>query len=266
MTGDFGRPLLLKTLVLWPRKKSYYNRSRWAGALQSSDGEWVLDSPVNNATAHYFHNMVYVLGSARETSALPMDIQAELYRANPIENYDTAALRCHTENGVEILFFSTHAVSSSRGPTFHYEFEKAVVQYDLDNPQYIVARFHNGQTREYGDPSAEVLNKLWQSVESVRTGALLPCDVRTATAHTLCVNGAQDSMPDITAFPPEWVRTDRDDTTQDSQTWVKGLYEFFTECYDKAVLPSERGTIPWTRKGKTVDLRHYRFFPGGKPP
>jgi len=31
----------------------------------------VLDSPVNNATAHYLHNMFYVLGHATDASAMP---------------------------------------------------------------------------------------------------------------------------------------------------------------------------------------------------
>ena len=29
----------------------------------------MFDSPLNNATAHYLHNMLYVLGAMRETSA-----------------------------------------------------------------------------------------------------------------------------------------------------------------------------------------------------
>ncbi|GAG78313.1 unnamed protein product, partial [marine sediment metagenome] len=31
------------------------------------------------------------------------------------------------------------------------------------------------------------------------------------------------------------------------------------------ILPSE-GNIPWARAGIPVDLRDYRYFPGGAPP
>jgi hypothetical protein len=56
-------------------------------------GLGIFDSPANNATAHFLHNMFYLLGATRETSAAPAVVQAELYRANAIENFDTAAIR-----------------------------------------------------------------------------------------------------------------------------------------------------------------------------
>ncbi|MCA1807851.1 MAG: Gfo/Idh/MocA family oxidoreductase [Lentisphaerae bacterium] len=61
--GVLGRPLRMKTIYLWPRPAAYYRRNNWAGALRAADGAWILDSPVNNATAHFLHNMFYVLGS-----------------------------------------------------------------------------------------------------------------------------------------------------------------------------------------------------------
>mgnify|MGYP001596271408 CR=1 FL=1 len=264
MAGEFGRPVRLKTVLIWPRKKSYYNRSPWAGAMKSSDGRWVLDSPVNNATAHYLHNMFYILGDARDTSARLAEVRAELYRANPIENYDTAALRCRTESGAEILFYSTHAVSSAVGPLFRYEFEKGVIQYGPDHSEPIVARLHDGRIREYGDPNGDVFNKLWHSVESVRGGAPLACGIRAALPHTLCMNGAQDSVKAIAAFPAELVKVE-EDPSGDSLTWVEGLQETFIQCYDEGILPAEHGVLKWARAGRTVSLRRYRFFPGGKP-
>ncbi|MFW5690120.1 MAG: Gfo/Idh/MocA family protein [Spirochaetota bacterium] len=77
--GRFGVPLQLKTLVFWPRGRAYYRRSGWAGAIRTEAG-WVLDSPVNNATAHYLHNMLFVLGGE---GGRPLSVSAELYRANP---------------------------------------------------------------------------------------------------------------------------------------------------------------------------------------
>jgi predicted dehydrogenase len=264
LRGDFGRPIRLKTLVLWPRMRSYYGRSPWAGAIRSGDGRWVLDSPVNNATAHYLHNMFYVLGPTRETGARPREVKAELYRANPIENYDTAALRCRADNGAEILFFSTHAVASSHGPAFRYEFEKAVVSYEATSPWRIVAQLRDGGTRDYGDPDAEPANKLWQSVESVRTGSPTACGIEAAMAHTLCMNGAQESVPAVTVFPPDVIKT-QDVEADDRLTWVEGLGESLLQCYDRECLPSELGSLSWAREGRAVDLRNYRFFPGGKP-
>jgi len=93
LAGELGRPIRLKTKVLWPRHRSYYLRNDWAGRIKTEGGEWVLDSPAHNAAAHYLHNMFYLLGDAIPTSAWPEQVQCERWRANPIENFDTAALR-----------------------------------------------------------------------------------------------------------------------------------------------------------------------------
>ena len=108
-SGLFGAARKLKCLYLWPRDEGYYARNDWAGKRKDAEGAWVLDSPVQNAMAHDLHNMFYVLGKTRETSARPAEVEAELYRANAIENFDTAAARIRTEEGVEILFFVSHA-------------------------------------------------------------------------------------------------------------------------------------------------------------
>ncbi len=130
LAGRFGQARRLTTVVLWPRTQDYYRRNAWAGRQKSVDGAWVLDSPVNNAAAHYLHNMLFVLGEAVDRSAGLDRAQAELYRANPIENYDTAALRCFTDGGAEVLFYTSHAVSENVGPQFVFEFERGVVRLD----------------------------------------------------------------------------------------------------------------------------------------
>jgi predicted dehydrogenase len=270
MGGLLGKPLRCRTKVLWPRPLSYYHRNNWAAKLKSPDGRWILDSPVNNATAHYLHNALYILGPTRETSARPLDVQAELYRANAIENYDTAAMRVHVVwgehgDGVEVLFYTSHPVDENIGPVLVYEFEDAVVEYGAyggrrneDNP--LIARFRDGRVKDYGDPFADEVGKLWQAVDSVRNGAPLACGVSAATPHTLCVNGAQESPQEIAAFPPDLVHhtpLGADDTL----VWVAGLRETLESCYDAGVLPSELGAVGWARAGRRVDLRTYSHYP-----
>src|SRR5204863_2001505 len=117
--GVFGRPIRMKSLAFFPRPVQYFRRNDWCGRLRASDGEGIYDSPVNNATSHFLHNMFYLLGRTRETSSMPVTVQAELYRANDIENYDTAAIRSMTECGTELLFYTTHAVVERYGPRCH---------------------------------------------------------------------------------------------------------------------------------------------------
>ncbi|MBN2264948.1 MAG: Gfo/Idh/MocA family oxidoreductase, partial [Candidatus Aminicenantes bacterium] len=122
LSGLFGAAKRFKCLYLWPRDEGYYTRNDWAGKKRDADGAWVLDSPVQNAMAHDLHNMFYVLGRETGSSARPAEVEAELYRANAIENFDTAAVRARTEEGVEILFIVSHASEEDRGPVVRYEF------------------------------------------------------------------------------------------------------------------------------------------------
>jgi hypothetical protein len=76
-------------------------------------------------------------------------------------------------------------------------------------------------------------------------------------AHTLCMNGAQESMPEIARFPHELVVKEEG---ADSRRWIKGLDTALQRCFDQGKLPSEIG-LPWARAGVEVDLRNYHAFP-----
>jgi predicted dehydrogenase len=263
MDGLFGKPIRFKTLVMWPRKESYYRRADWAGKLKNSSGEWVLDSPINNATAHYLHNCFYVLGPTRETSAEPAEVEGELYRANKIENFDIGALRCRTKNDVEVLFYSTHAVGANVGPLSHYEFEKGDVFYESRSLGFF-ARFRDGRIKRYGLPDPDYLLKVWQAVESVQTGAPVACGIQASLPHVICVNGLQESVSEIIDVPENSIELTPED--DDRQVAVKELECIFTHSYDQAILPSEHGSYDWFRKGKKIDLTDYHCFPVGPEP
>jgi predicted dehydrogenase len=252
MSGALGRPERLRALAFFPRSLAYFRRNDWAGRVTTDAGVGVLDSPVNNATAHYLHNMLYVLGAARETSASPASVQAELYRANSIENYDTAAVRCVTEDGVEVLFYTTLASRDRRGPALRYEFERATVEFDANAGSQLTARFRDGRTKSYGNPNHDRSEKIRQAVDSVRTGQPLACGIAGALPHTLCVVGAQESVPNVTEFP-DTLRTLLA-LDGDVIVTVPGLADALTDCYARACLPAEHGQLAWSRAGRVVTV------------
>lgn len=259
ISGVFGKPLRLKTITLWPRTHLYYARSRWAGRIKDDGGNWVLDSPVNNATAHYLHNMLYVLGKRTDSSAVPASVESELYRANNIENYDSGALRILTEEGAEILFLSTHAVPDHRGPDFEFEFEKGKAFFD-NKASVIKAVFKDGEEKTYGNPNEErtSMPKVNNALAVLRGDEDVLCGIEAASSQTICVNGAQEASV-ITPFPAGAVKVKEDDG---KTTYAEGLCQAFSECYEKNMLPSEAG-IPWAVKAGKADLRGYRCFPSG---
>jgi predicted dehydrogenase len=259
-SGRFGRPRRLRCLYLWPRDEAYYLRNDWAGKKKDEAGRWILDSPMNNAMAHDLHNMFYVLGEKRETSALPARVEAELYCAYDIPNFDTAAARSFTESGAEILFYVSHAAAIDTGPVFSYEFERATISLRGRNSG-IMALFEDGAVKAYGSPDREPLQKLSEAIRLAGTVDLPACGLEAARSHTICLNGAQDSMPRIRNFPRALVKATGDRGSRAIS--VTGLDRVLMECYEKGTLPSEAG-VAWSRKGKVIELAGYESFPGGR--
>ena len=255
--GLFGKAKRLKCLYLWPRDEAYYLRNEWAGKKKDSQGRWILDSPANNAMAHDLHNMFYLLGKTRETSARPVRVEAELYRAHDIPNFDTAAARSFTDSGQEILFLVTHVSENDRGPILSYEFEKATVSSQGRNSG-LQAGWTDGTVKDYGDPDAEPMNKLWSSIESVKSRKPPACGAEASLSQTLCLDGMQESCPEIANFPQTMIAAEGE--TNRRRIWVRGLDTVLEDCFHRHRLPSELG-VPWSRRGKVINLTDYHVFP-----
>lgn len=185
--GKFGKPISAKTFCLWPRTEKYYGRSAWAGKLKGPNGEWILDSVANNATAHYLHNMFYVLGGENNCSLKPGKLEFELYRGNPIESFDTCALRADV-GGVPVLFLVTHIVDDHWGPQIEFKFENATVTVaDDDKSDMIVAKFADGTRKEYGSMQLGGAQKLQRSIDMCRWKAEMVCGVDAALPQALVI-------------------------------------------------------------------------------
>jgi predicted dehydrogenase len=256
LAGAFGALRRGKSLVLWPRPRSYYARAGWAGRKMDCSGAWVLDSPVNNATSHYLHNMLFVAGSSLDRCAEPLSVTAELYRANEIENYDTGVLRCALKTGAELLFVTSHATGSSTGPAFELEFELAQVSCSQGGSE-IIAELSDGSVRRYGSPDADPYRKVALVAEAIRGNTAPVCSIDTALAHIVCMNGAQESSA-IAEFPQDMVCVAN--TGGEQRVWVEGLHENLERCYDEWRLPSELG-YRWAVPGTAVNLASYTRFP-----
>ncbi|UCE40835.1 MAG: Gfo/Idh/MocA family oxidoreductase [Candidatus Aminicenantes bacterium] len=259
MSGKFGKPLRMRTLCCWPRDEAYYKRNNWAGKIKDSQGNWVLDSPANNAMSHFLHNLFYTLGEKTDGCAMPFEVTAELYRTYPIENYDTVACRAFTRDGVEILFYASHTTSGDLGPMFFLEFEHATVTYG-EAADDIIAKDKKGNTIHYGSPEAEhPLLKLFEAVRTIQEPRTIFCGPEASIAQTLCMNGIQESVSTIIDFPDSKIDSDHGC----NRRWVKHLLPELENCYKRAILPSEAG-LDWASSGKPVNLGNYRQFPGGR--
>ena len=264
MAGNFGRRFGSRASCFSLAGRITFLATTGRAGSETAQGEPVFDSPANNAAAHYLHNMFYLLGPATNSSAMPVTVQAELYRANEIENYDTAMIRCKTDcGGAEVLFYTSHAVPPRLGPIARYEFENAVISYEAESGAGFVVRYRNGRVVRYGEPNLERNRKLWDAIRATNGGESIPCGTRAAMAHTQCIAAAQASMPQIHSFPSSMILRER--LADGTMICVSGLHAAMVQCYDQAILPSEHGGLDWAAPGKLINLKDGLDF-GEEPP
>lgn len=113
--GALGEVRAVSAFGLWPRPVAYYTRNHWAGCLRA-DGADVLDSPLNNAFAHFLNLSLFFAGDAPGTDAAAEFDDAELWRVNAIETFDTAVVRGRIGRGVRFWFGFSHATREVHEP------------------------------------------------------------------------------------------------------------------------------------------------------
>jgi predicted dehydrogenase len=260
LRGRYGRPRRFRALCFWPRDRAYYSRNDWAGKRKDPCGAWVLDSPANNAMAHFLHNLLYLAGPEQSLSATPLSVEGETFRAHSIETFDTAACRIQTLEGVEILFYASHVTRQAMEPCFHLEFEKASGCLGPGAGE-IRVKGDSGEETRYAAPETDhQFRKLFAAVSAVHRPAPVLCGPEAARAQTLCVNGLHEAVPEAVPFS-----IDKKRENPSGRVWIEGLDAELLACYEKSLLPGEAG-YSWGGKAGKADLSGYRYFPGGSCP
>ncbi len=239
LNGVYGKPVLLKSLTLWPRNAAYFKRgSGWAGKLYDGDGRAVFDSVANNATAHYLHNIFFLCGPEMNSAASPSHFDAVLLRTNPIETFDTCLLTGTLENGADFIFATSHAVNEHLGPVCEYKFEKGTIRLssvDHTAPNRFIGTLDDGTVIDYGDPFAENVHKLWLCIEDARENRLGAecCPAQTAAVHTRVINRLHRDFK---------IHTGRKELTcvnhegDAAITYIKGLDQALISAYEGKIV------------------------------
>jgi predicted dehydrogenase len=226
LAGDFGKPLRMKTICLWPRDYSYYNRNDWAGKVLSASGKPVNDSPANNACAHFLHNLFFLLGDKMDASAEPDQVSGYCYRAYEIENYDTVEVKAITNSGAELCFYASHVTELARNPEFVLECENAVIEMNPESGG-IRATWLDGRVRKYGLPDADhQFKKLFDAIQLVREPGPPLCPPEAALSQTKTVEELQKSPHGIVTFPGDSI------TFETSRRYIPGLGEKMGRDYE----------------------------------
>jgi predicted dehydrogenase len=264
--GVIGAVRSASLVACWPRGDAYYARSGWAGRLRQGEA-WVLDSPACNAVAHYIHLALFLLGGrdggaadALVSAAAPLAVEAELYRARAIENYDTACLRVAVEPGVPFLVLLTHAASRLVEARIELRGERglAVVvpesEYRVTGPGGEVLL-----SEPLPDGRATMVRRFARHVAGEPAEGGL-ATLETARTHVLVVNGASEAA--AVADVPESAVVRAINAQGDSVRAIAGIEEVFGACAAAGRMLHESGLVPWSRPGGRRDLRGYRHFAG----
>jgi predicted dehydrogenase len=137
--GELGRIREIRFGGAWPRGLSYYGRNNWAGKLQV-DGIPVRDSPLNNAFAHLLNLSLFLAGAEPGGVAGVDHLEADLWRANEIETFDTVALRATLVGGARLLGWLTHACEETVAPVLHMEAEAGSVVWEYEGEGITIER------------------------------------------------------------------------------------------------------------------------------
>lgn len=262
-SGRIGKLKSIKCCALWPRSNAYYNRNNWAGKLKINGNVWVLDSPFNNALAHYLNLICFFAGNETRKSAQINSVQAELYRANKIESTDTACMRILSGEKVPLYLILTHACENTFGPEIVISGEKGEIKWNSSMALVTVS----GETEDIAcQNGAQMRESIMNSLISrVNDNSTFICDLDIAGIQTICANGAYESS-DIHQIDSSLIYTinilDGYTNTESTLQVIKDIDKVVFESFEKEKLFSEIN-VSWARPGRIVNLENYTKFPTG---
>lgn len=225
--GAIGQLKEVRFLGIWPRPRSYYLRNEWAGRINAG-GKPVLDSPLNNAFAHFVMLGLYLAGVGRDESGGPVEIDyAELRRAHNIESFDTAVVQARAGD-VKLWFGVSHScrpqfepeitlIGSKGRASWHYEREVRVGE--IHRPMADIT----GARREM---MAAVLSRLTDPAVRI-------CSPQIAIRHTELVVDLHTRFP-ITTFAAKSIDWTEDGASPAAIPIVRGLEPALHQAYAAA--------------------------------
>ena len=208
--GVIGRIHTVRFLGLWPRPADYFTRNPWAGRLHAN-GTQVLDSPLNNAFAHFVNLSLYFAGTSPETSAQTQIESAELLRANAIESFDTSVVRARSPEGIAFWFGATHTCREICEPEIYLEGTAGRVEWKHERSCVLLRTDGTRVERALPDATANRQSMFDAVLAKLAKPETIVCSTALAERHTAFVE-AVHAAARVQAVPPElisWQQTAR---------------------------------------------------------
>lgn len=243
----------------WPRSDAYFKRNAWAGKFRRGDA-WVMDSPANNALAHYLNIALFLLGEKLESSATPVAVDAELYRVNPIENYDTVSMMLTLPGGASLLVNFTHACEATIHPVVTLHGERGVVRRSNERIE-IESGGKTEVIERPGTAAACALRKIALLARGQDDPAIGAATLEVSRSPIVAVNGASEAAA-VVDVPASAIKVV--DAGGHPLRTVPGIEAAFAASVDRHTMLQVSGLFPWAVRAGHRDLRGYKTFAGPK--
>lgn len=201
--GVIGPIHTVRFIGLWPRPAAYFTRNPWAGRLHA-DGTQVLDSPLNNAFAHFVNLSLYFAGPTVAEAAQVRIESAELLRAHAIESFDTSVVRARSPEGIAFWFGATHTCREVCEPEIYLEGRTGRVEWKHERSCIIHHADGRREERALPDSSANRQSMFDAVLAKLRAPDTFVCTTALADRHTAFVEAVHAATP-VQAVPPELI-------------------------------------------------------------
>jgi predicted dehydrogenase len=259
LAGEFGKALGARVIGCWPRSERYFGRNDWAGRMRR-EGRWVMDSPASNALAHFLHLALFMLGPTRQETAHATSVAAELYRANPIENYDTCSMHFTIGDGLPLYVAYTHACASTIDPIVTIDTEQAQISYIAG--QHIKVRKSTGAVETLplsANPHKHML-KAFAAWVGGEVDSVIGSTLEMARDHVVAVNAASEAAP-VVDVPHAHIDVMR----AADRTLLRAIREILPamkSCIADRCTLNQTGLAPWSSPPQSKLINGYTHFSG----
>ncbi len=237
LEGAIGTIESIKCLAMWPRAHAYYKRNNWAGRL-AVDGRQVNDSPFNNAVAHELMMMLFLAGTTERSAAMPVSVDARLYRANAIGSADTASMCIQSAEGVPIRFYCTHACRDTHNPEIHVRGSRGSII--MTHTSSVISVEGEPPVTLPGAVNEDARKAMMSPVlDAVRGGASFICDLDLASRQTMVVSAIHDTCT-IVPVKGETIAVQEDTY----HTVIPGIEEAMSKAFEEERLLRDSDLVP----------------------
>ena len=223
LAGVIGKIESIRMIGLWPRPRGYFTRNHWAGRLRA-DGAAVLDSPLNNAFAHFVNLALYFAGAEADESADVRLQSVELYRAHQIETFDTAVVKGSTLANTHLWFGVSHASGTTREPEIYLQGTSGCAEWWHEQRCIVIDTV--GRRQVFPLPSTDDSRQLMFNavLDRLRDPSTFVCTTAIAEKHTGFIEAVHRAGP-VRDFPPSAVEWLPDSGGRSELPSVQGLAE-----------------------------------------